>query len=328
MTPAMLRLQIDSFNKDSQMVSLLNILNNELILRQLSPYLGVVALLAVAASSKSLRSLVFETPQVFQYLDLSSNTQQLEAYETAVGEDACYSKPLDQALSAMKMRSLLSSVRTLVLDGLNVPSNVLMDLLLNQAYQIRFLSLREVGMLSDDKLQRILRYVIRPSRPRPRDSPKLKGLYYFQGRARTNPLSEYSSVPALTPEREGITTRLGARLGAGSYISSMTKAVNDLYDHSIYASHGVYAKPLNTEPTDEWASVLSACRGIVAFDMVLCPHDSTKLSAVDPTPKIATIRLSGCEDCGSCPEGPAYPGKCVCPLPLVELRVQIVLHVR
>ena len=312
MTSVVGRLQID--NEDEHTVFLQDLLHNELIFRQLSPYLGVAALLALAATSKLLRSLVFETPQVFQYVDLSSD---IEAYDMAFSEGACYSKPLDGALSIMKTHSVLSSVRILVLDGLNVPSDILMDLLLGQAYQIRIMSLRDVGMLSDDKLQRILRYLIRPSRPRPRDLPKLKGLYYFQGTTRTDPLSEYSSALARQPESEGITMRLGARLGAGSYVSSGGSAGNDPYDHSVYASPGIYTTPMNTEPTDEWASVLSACRGIISFDMVLCPHDPAQLSVLDPTPKIATIRLSGCEGCGTCPEGAAYPGKCVCFPPLV-----------
>jgi len=56
------------------------------------------------------------------------------------------------------------------------------------------------------------------------------------------------------------------------------------------------------------SDLLQTCDGIIAFDAVLCRHHSTDLSNFDPTPRIAVVRLAGCQSCGSCPEGPALPG--------------------
>jgi len=52
--------------------SLLYLLANTLILSHTTPYLPVSALLNLAATSRSFRGLVYETPQVFRHLDLSA----------------------------------------------------------------------------------------------------------------------------------------------------------------------------------------------------------------------------------------------------------------
>ncbi len=51
--------------------SLLQLLNNSLVLYQTVPYLPVSALLALGATSKSYRSLIHDTPYVFRHLDLT-----------------------------------------------------------------------------------------------------------------------------------------------------------------------------------------------------------------------------------------------------------------
>jgi hypothetical protein len=50
--------------------ALLQLLSNTLILCHTTPYLPVTDLLALAAASRAFRYLVYETPQVFRYLDL------------------------------------------------------------------------------------------------------------------------------------------------------------------------------------------------------------------------------------------------------------------
>ncbi|KAL2049345.1 hypothetical protein ABVK25_010355 [Lepraria finkii] len=73
----------------------------------------------------------------------------------------------------------------------------------------------------------------------------------------------------------------------------------------------------------QWASLLAVCEGLIAFDAVLCRqhnnvlahpevgHVSTRSAETiyDARPALATISLSGCQKCGSSPEGPACPGK-------------------
>jgi hypothetical protein len=50
--------------------ALLQLLSNPLILCHTTPYLPVADILSLAASSKTFRYLIYETPQVFRYLDL------------------------------------------------------------------------------------------------------------------------------------------------------------------------------------------------------------------------------------------------------------------
>lgn len=50
--------------------ALLQLLSNTLILCHTTPYLPVNSILALAATSRTFRYLLYETPQVFRYLDL------------------------------------------------------------------------------------------------------------------------------------------------------------------------------------------------------------------------------------------------------------------
>ena len=292
--------------------SLADLLRNRLIFHQISPYLDITTLLSLAATSKGLRCLVYQTPQAFQYLDLSTTCQKLGSYGLTYGRDGCYSKPLNDALIILGKYSVLQSVRTLILDGVNVPSNYLLDLLNSRINQIRILSLRRVGMLSDDQFQRILRHIIRPSRPSPQDWPKLRAVYWFGDTSSTVDTQKDAKHMPNKAWSDGITMRSGARLGAGSQTPGTVTTEADPYAQSVYSSIGACIKRRELQSLDEWAIVLNNCQGIIAFDMVLCSHDSLHPLTLDPTPKLATIRLSGCEICGSCPEGAAYPGISVC----------------
>ncbi len=51
--------------------TLLYLLSNHLILSHTAPYLPVTAILNLAATSRAFRRLVYDTSQVFRYLDLS-----------------------------------------------------------------------------------------------------------------------------------------------------------------------------------------------------------------------------------------------------------------
>lgn len=50
---------------------LLQLLSNTIVLYQTTPYLPISSLLALGATSKSFKNLVYTTPQLFRYLDLS-----------------------------------------------------------------------------------------------------------------------------------------------------------------------------------------------------------------------------------------------------------------
>ena len=52
-------------------LTLLQLLSNTLVLYQTAPYLPVSSLLALGAASRSFRTLIHDTPNIFRHLDLS-----------------------------------------------------------------------------------------------------------------------------------------------------------------------------------------------------------------------------------------------------------------
>jgi hypothetical protein len=59
-------------SSDENQPTLLQLLSNPLILCHTTPYLPVADTLSLAATSKAFRYLLYQTPQVFRYLDLST----------------------------------------------------------------------------------------------------------------------------------------------------------------------------------------------------------------------------------------------------------------
>lgn len=118
-------------------------------------------------------------------------------------------------------------------------------------------------------------------------------------------------MSALTDQ--GVTVSEGAQIGAEWNQRSSTALTSRLADEETkwYASTG---RALKRQQSD-WPETLQVCRGLIAFDAILCRsmrHDITKVDSKDfLQPTIASIALgpSGCETCGSCPEGPAIFGQ-------------------
>lgn len=302
-------------------VNLLDLLRNTLVLKHVSPLLDITDLLSLAATSKSFRVLIFDTPQVFQRIDLSAVSALLRRkgalpyfdveYENP-STDEFFARPLRDAFRSLQKHKVLQDIRTLILDGCAVPAIVVTDILCDDSFNVRILSLRGVRELGDAKLIQILRYIIRPSRPK--GTPKLKGLYYF------TPI-QYSTDNAIRNlqhrQRQigGITDALGAQLGAG--LSSSGSSYRNLMQ-STWQSHPWYSgsgEVLSMKQPfgDQWVNLMQACEGLIAFDMVLCCHssknidrDSSDIPYVNR--RMVSISLDGCQKCGSCPEGPAYPG--------------------
>ncbi|KAL8963814.1 MAG: hypothetical protein Q9183_004934 [Haloplaca sp. 2 TL-2023] len=180
-----------------QQKSLEDLLGVQLILCQVVPYLPTTSLLNLSAASKGLRSLLIDTyPScTFRRLDLSTLPSPLLRATTSLTEvtiagvtwrhtsqtadsiDDYYAAPLRRVFYVLKRTAILNFVTTLVLDRLTVPAALLREILCDEPFNIRILSLREVKNLGDEKLIQLLRYLIRPSRPV--GIPKLKGLYYF-----------------------------------------------------------------------------------------------------------------------------------------------------
>ena len=326
-------------------ITLLDLLHNSLILGHIGPYLGMNGLLKLAATSKSFHDLIYNRSNVFSYVDLTSVESCRKRFESKfdTGEEEpedqsvallqspeeFYARPLLKVLCSLRSHNVLKYIRTLVLDGLVVPAILVRELLCDEAYNIRILSLRDVGNLGSGKLLQVLRYILRPSRPE--STPKLKGLYFF------TPVlvsAEYTAadlrqryLSSLTGVTNSVGAQLGARAGAGAassgalhkeFVQSSWHQSNPWYSGSGTEVFNISSK----EEAEQWSSLLEAASGVIAFDAVLCRQKSHVVAQMDggsspkveemrfeAKPALANISLGGCQICGSCPEGPAYPGK-------------------
>lgn len=315
-------------------LTLHDLLSNSLLLRQISPYLPTASIFALARANKAFYALVHHSPDVFRYLDLSSvksavipnnapldrggNTWRAERMDEALTEDEFYSGPLLGIFSRLARKDILQHVHTLVLDGLSVPADLVREIVAEDRFSVRILSIREAEHLNERKLQQVLRYAVRPTRPA--GTPRLKGLYVFGAKEPgpvTEPVSKKQRSPPRTPG--GVMTSLGAQIGAEwnqRSSDALSSALARSEHHKWYQSAG---RVLHKRPSAEWAETLKACEGIIFFDAVLCRgprHDIAAAQAENGSPHsylapaVASIALgpSGCQSCHSCPEGPAAFG--------------------
>ncbi|KAF1947653.1 hypothetical protein EJ02DRAFT_449127 [Clathrospora elynae] len=324
---------------DDLPTSLADLLSNTLILRQTAPYLPVSALRNLSRTSRTLHHVVLQSPEAFRYLDLSTVKSAIipfdgpldvggtrfraERMDEALTEDDFYSGPLRGIFSRLERLYALRNVHTLVLDGLTVTAELIKEFLTEERFNVRILSIREVKHLNERKLQQYLRYAVRPSRPA--DTPRVKGIYLFGPRDPTpRPASPVTKKSSLSASR-GVMSSQGAQIGA-EWNQKSTQALNAALTRTEDKWYQPSGKMIPKRPSPEWAEVLQACEGIIAFDAVLCRgprHDPSKAHGRDATtlgiqhpasfirPTIATIALgpSGCETCHSCPEGPALFGQ-------------------
>lgn len=319
--------------------TLLDLLSNSLVLHHTAPYLPVAATFALSRTSKSFRDLVLHTPDVFRYLDLSTvksavvpytpidiggNHWRAERMDEALTEDEFYSGPLRGIFSKLERRHLLRNVQTLVLDGLSVPADLVREIIAEDRYSVRVLSIRDVKNLNERKLRQALNYAVRPSRPE--GTPRLKALYVFGPRDSTpaeGPPKPTRSPPRI-PTPSGVTTSQGAQIGAEwneKSAQALTAALARTTDKWYQPAGRIFSK----RPSYDWADTLQACEGIIYFDAVLCrgPRHSAPASSTSPAyayptqpqtylrPAVASIALgsAGCATCGSCPETPAVFGQ-------------------
>ena len=292
--------------------SLLDLLSNDLILRHTSPYIGIKTLVSLAATSKSYQSLVYNTPQVFQHVDLYGTSVSVRpAREFFVDNqkfDELYVQRFSTIFTVLENRNVMQDVRTLILDEMLAPPAIIEDLLLNERYQIRLLSLRTVYKGPTHPVLPILHHLIQSYRLN--GTLKLKGLYWF------GPSNRFQDIYKLNenverPEAIGVTASMGAQLGADNHkdydLDNLRKLFGeDPYSDTPYGAPGTSNYLRSSWVASEWPEILEACRGLIAFDAVLCRHN--RENDPDPRPKLATVRLNGCQSCGTCPEGPAYPG--------------------
>ncbi|MCJ1398899.1 hypothetical protein MMC11_002100 [Xylographa trunciseda] len=329
---------------------LLELLSNSLVLHQFCPYLPISGLLNLAATSKSFHIFIFGTPNVFRYLDLSTirggavdfapidaggEVWRSERMDEAVTEEDFFAGPLRGIFSTLRRRGVLQDVQTLILDGLSVPSEVVREIICDSPFNVRILSIKGVKNLNERKLKQVLKYACRLGRPE--GTPKLRGLYFFgpeHRRGNSSLSSVENAVASFSPQ--GVTTSIGAQLGT-QWNQRSKHALSSVMEPDAdpwYRPSGILSF---ADRVAEWADVLSVCRGIIAFDGILCRgprHDILSIME-DPTgkteksmtnggfiaPASATVVLGpgGCQVCHSAPEGLAIPGEVPTDyLPLIE----------
>ena len=308
-------------------VTLIDVLHNSLVLSQVAPYVSVRDILDLSATCKKARNLIFGSFEAFQYLNLAhvksatidstpidsgGISWRAERMDEALTEDEFYCGPLRGTFNKLHRQHILGNVNTLILDGLSVPADLVREIIAEDRFNVKILSVRECKHLNEQKLAQVLKYAVRPSRPE--GTPKLRGLYFFG--PKDVPLKNTagskvvrSDVP--TPAGTGVMSAEGAQIGAewnqkSSYaLSSYLGQPIDKY----YQSTGRLVK----QPHSVWTETLQACEGIIAFDALLCrgPRHNPNNYKDYLKPALATVALGtkGCESCGTCPEGPAFFGQ-------------------
>ena len=261
-----------------------------------------------------------------------------------------YGGPLRGIFNNLRRRNILRDVHTLILDGLAVPADLVSEIILNDSFNVRVLSIREVQHLNERRLQQALMYAIRPSRPE--NTPKLQCLYIFgpkdptpvaRSRTHTNHYPAGIAPIDTLPSYGGVISSQGAQIGAQWNQKSEEALADDWArdgDKWFYKS----GKVLSKQPSSEWATTIMACRGIISFDAVLCggPRHSTS-SVADRlgygfehsspwhrhpehriSPRVATHALGGCHGCGVASEGFAVFGQS--PLDRFPLLAPLSIH--
>lgn len=325
----------------SEPTTLVDLLSNSLIHSHLAPYLAVSAVFTLAASSKSLRSLILGSPDTLRYFDLTTvksaqcdytpidvggNTWRSERMDEALTEDEFYSGPVRGIFSKLQRTQLLRNVNTLILDGMEtVTADLVHDIVNEERFSVRILSIRDTKNMNESKLQQALKYACRPSRPA--DRPKLRGLYYF-GKTEGQGASSRSALMKVSAHRMGddqprvdggVMSSEGAQIGSewnSRSLTALRDSATRQSEHAYYRNSGKLKLGFSGS-TQPWAETLEACKGIIAFDAVLCRgkrHTSTppdNLPVGDPgywhIPLLAHVALgpTGCASCGTSPEGPA-----------------------
>lgn len=301
-------------------IILIDVLANTVVLRQLAPYIPIQALLNLSATNKAIREVILSQPEPWRHLNLTGVKSAIiesspidiggfawraERMDESLTEDDFYAGPLRGILGRLHSKRLLKNVQTLVLDGLSVPADLVREIVAEDRYNVKILSIRESNNLNQAKLQQVLRYITRPTRAE--GTPKLRGLYFFGPRDSARPViwqQRDRPAPSL-----GVMESEGAQIGAEWNRKSSVALGTSIRDDETrwYGCTGRIMK----RPLSDWPDTLQTCKDIVNFDAILCRgprHDITKVDSSDfLQPAIATVALGdvGCETCGSCPEGPA-----------------------
>ncbi|KXG53902.1 uncharacterized protein PGRI_009520 [Penicillium griseofulvum] len=307
--------KVDSITPAPHRMGLVDVLSNSLILDQMAPYLSVSSLMTLSSTSRRLHTVITQTPYVFRHLDLSHcrGTELSTTENDSQTEDEIYSAPLKRIFTSLEGRGILQDVRTLILDGVSVPADLVADIILTDRFNVNILSIRECHHLNERKLMQVIQHAVRPTRPV--GTPRVKGIYYFSS------MHMGPRPVARTRYRDWWGSRVGT-----PRTPSQTLSNSDQEDGASRSSvvqqnewYSASGKVFKHTLEEGWAQVLRKCEGIIAFDATLCRgprHDpSLYSSTMEETlaevpllgPAVATVALGprGCDGCHSSPEGPA-----------------------
>lgn len=228
-----------------------------------------------------------------------------------------YGGPIRGILSDFRRRNVLQHVQIMVLDGLSVTFELISEIIFDKSYDVRLLSVRECQNLNERKLMQALEYAVRPSRPE--NTPRLKGLYIFGKKDAARPHVLPSIRQVMTG---GVTGSMGAQIGSQWNQKSEEAQIRDL-EWQGDKWYGPAGMVLNKTITNGWAQTINACKGMIAFDAVLCGgprhiryQDSmTQLQPwyTDPEayliPTIAQFVVGKCTGCERTPIGSLIHGE-------------------
>ncbi|KAL2359871.1 hypothetical protein RJZ56_007281 [Blastomyces dermatitidis] len=350
-----------AFSHSPLHVSLRDLLSNSLILDHIAPYLSISSLLSLASTCTTFRSIIMDTPYVFRHMDLTTcrgaqpppfmgpidaggEVWRSERMDESLTEDDFYSGPLRGIFSNLGRRSILQDVRTLVLDGLSVPTDLIADIVLTDRFNVVILSIRDCLNLNERKLMQTLQYAVRPSRPK--GMPRVRGIYYFTAKNDSQQSTSHGRKQMYHTSAATKWDRPGDHQPddqSSNSADTCHTAKKDNYHDQLTRRHPWYkasGKVLRKKISNGWAETLQLCNGIISFDAVLCrspahqPFTSAEGNDAQPdtylSPAIATVALGprGCEDCRTSPEGPAlwnhspeYQFPLLTPLPLHSSRI-------
>ncbi|CAG8948387.1 unnamed protein product [Penicillium salamii] len=289
--------------------SLEDVLSNSLVLDQMAPYLSVPSLMALGSTSRHLHTVIKQTPYVFRHLDLTrcqgAQLPTVSQQNETQTEQEIYAAPLKNIFRSLERQHILQDVRTLVLDGLSVPADLVAHLMLSDRFNVNILSIRECRNLDERKLMEIIQHAVRPNRPA--GTPRVKGIYHFSP-------TQASQVVARPKYRDWWSTRAQTSRSP-SQTPSISETTPAKRQNEWYSPTG---KLFKHSLEEGWAQVLQECEGIIAFDATLCrgPRHTQHSETLDspeqvPGPAVATVALGprGCDGCHSSPEGPAIWGQ-------------------
>ena len=301
-------------------LSLWHLFQNSIVFRHVCPYLTIYSILNLGATSKLFRSLVFGGDSgTFRHLDLSTakgagvnidpidrggEVWRSQRIDESTTEEDFYCGPLRGIFSFFRRANVLATVQTLILDGQSAPAEVLREIICDEPFRVRILSVIKSKNLNMVKFQQVLRYAVRPSRAE--GTPRLKGVYVFGTKGR--PSLDITSKESMSSIVDAPGAQLGASLNRRSHRAlqySLDAETNPWYSSAgsiLSAEHDL----------SSWAETIHACQGIIHFDAVLCRgprHDRPDLhSEVSGSrwigPKVASIVLEGCQICHTLPERP------------------------